>query len=93
MTVPEKRWSRETARNIRAEVSRLPESRDGMTVRQVFDHMPAAGVVANTERDYAQVQRQVLAMRREGTLAWEFIRGASLACLTCGKPLVGEEEP
>ena len=44
-----------------------------MTVRQVFYALTVRGVVAKTEAGYRQVQRQVLLMRREGLLPWEFI--------------------
>jgi hypothetical protein len=58
---------------VRTEVWRLTELYVRMTVRQVFYQLEMAGVVAKTEGGYRQVQRQVLLMRREGLLAWEFI--------------------
>ena len=44
-----------------------------MTVRQVFYQLETAGIVEKTEGGYRQVQQQVLKMRREGLLTWEFI--------------------
>jgi hypothetical protein len=46
---------------------------DRMTVRQAFYALEVAGVVEKTEGGYVQVQRQLLAMRRDGLLAWDFI--------------------
>jgi hypothetical protein len=46
---------------------------DRMTVRQVFYQLEVKGVVQKTEGGYRQVQTQVLAMRRQGLLAWDFI--------------------
>jgi len=44
-----------------------------MTVRQVFYALEVAGVVEKSDGGYRQVQQQVLRMRREGLLPWEFI--------------------
>ncbi len=44
-----------------------------MTVRQAFYALEMAGIVAKTEQGYVQVQRQVLAMRKQGALSWDFI--------------------
>jgi hypothetical protein len=51
----------------------LVERYDRMTVRQCFYQLEVKGVVTKTEGGYRQVQTQVLAMRRQGLLAWEFI--------------------
>jgi hypothetical protein len=63
----------ETARNIRAAVDDLTLRFARMTVRQVFYAVEVAGVVAKTEGGYRQVQKQLVVMRREGLLDWEFI--------------------
>ena len=44
-----------------------------MTVRQTFYALEVAGIVEKTEAGYRQVQKQVLRMRREDILPWEFI--------------------
>jgi hypothetical protein len=63
-----------TAQAIRAAVlDDLVPRYDRMTVRQAFYALEVAGVVEKTERGYVQVQRQLLAMRRDGLLAWDFI--------------------
>lgn len=63
-----------TAKAIReAVLAQLVPSYDRMTVRQAFYALEVAGVVEKTEGGYVQVQRQLLAMRREGLLAWDFI--------------------
>jgi hypothetical protein len=63
-----------TARNIReAILDGLVERYDRMTVRQVFYQLEVKGVVQKTEGGYRQVQAQVLAMRRQGLLDWDFI--------------------
>ena len=46
---------------------------DRMTVRQAFYALEVAGVVEKTEAGYYKVQKQLLAMRREGLLDWSFI--------------------
>jgi hypothetical protein len=62
-----------TAQAIRAAVlDDLVARYDRMTVRQGYA-LEVAGVVEKTERGYVQVQRQLLAMRRDGLLAWDFI--------------------
>lgn len=48
-----------------------------MTVRQVFYALTVLKAVLKTERGYQQVKRQVLAMRRDGTLAWSRIADAT----------------
>jgi hypothetical protein len=49
-----------------------------MTVRQVFYALTVAGIVPKDENaGYRPVQRQVLAMRREGFLGWNFISDAT----------------
>jgi hypothetical protein len=63
----------ETAKAIRAAVGDLTGSYDRMTVRQVFYALETRGVVEKTEGGYRQVQPQVLRMRREGLLDWDFI--------------------
>jgi hypothetical protein len=44
-----------------------------MTVRQAFYALEVAGVVEKTEAGYRQVQQQLVAMRRGGSLDWSFI--------------------
>jgi hypothetical protein len=63
----------ETAKAIRAAVHDLTLSYERMTVRQVFYALEIQGVVEKTEAGYRQVQTQVLRMRREGLLDWDFI--------------------
>jgi hypothetical protein len=63
----------ETALAIRAAVEGLTGRYKRMTVRQVFYQLETAGVVEKTEAGYRQVQKQVLVMRRDGLLDWEFI--------------------
>lgn len=58
---------------IRDAITELTELYERMTVRQVFYKLEMAAVVEKTESGYRQVQRQVLAMRRDGTLSWLFI--------------------
>lgn len=48
-----------------------------MTVRGVFYALTTTGHVPKTEQGYRAVQRQVLAMRREGVLDWDFIADAT----------------
>lgn len=62
-----------TALAIRDAVCELTESFERMTVRQVFYQVETAGIVAKTEAGYRQVQHQVLRMRRDGLLSWDFI--------------------
>jgi hypothetical protein len=58
---------------LRYEISQLEDEYDVMTVRQVFYAMTVRGIVPKTEEAYRRVQRQVLEMRRDGLLPWEFI--------------------
>lgn len=63
-----------TAQAIRAAVlGDLVPRYDRMTVRQAFYALEVAGIVEKTEAGYRQVQRQLLAMRRDGVLGWDFI--------------------
>jgi len=62
-----------TAVGIRDGVAELTGSYDRMTVRQVFYALEVRGIVEKTEKGYGQVQTQVLKMRREGLLDWDFI--------------------
>jgi hypothetical protein len=62
-----------TAQAIREAVGELTHTYERMTVRQVFYKLETLGVVAKTEGGYRQVQTQVLRMRRENLLAWDFI--------------------
>jgi len=63
-----------TAQNIREVVlDDLVDRYERMTVRQVFYALEVAGVVEKTEAGYRQVQNQILAMRRQEILPWEFI--------------------
>lgn len=61
------------AQAIRTAVLDLQDRYDRMTVRQVFYALEVAGTVEKTEGGYRQVQKQVLTMRREELLPWEFI--------------------
>jgi hypothetical protein len=63
-----------TARAIRdAVLEDLLSRYGGMTVRQAFDALEVTGIVEKTENGYRQVQKQLLATRREGLLDWSFI--------------------
>jgi len=62
-----------TALAIRSAVHDLTATYDRMTVRQTFYALEVAGIVEKTEAGYRQVQAQVLRLRREGLLPWEFI--------------------
>src|SRR5215207_2770602 len=62
-----------TAIAIRSAVSELTAKYERMTVRQVFYALEVAGVVEKTVGGYRQVQQQLLKMRREQLLPWEFI--------------------
>ena len=63
-----------TARAIReAVLDDLVGRYERMTARQVFYALEVAGIVEKTDRGYRQVQKQLLAMRREGLLDWAFI--------------------
>lgn len=63
----------ETALGIRDGVAALTGIYDRMTVRQVFYALEVRGVVEKTDGGYRQVQQQVLKMRREGLLGWDFV--------------------
>lgn len=63
----------ETALAIRGAVLGLTSLYERMTVRQVFYALEVQGVVDKTEGGYRQVQQQVLRMRRERMLDWDFI--------------------
>jgi hypothetical protein len=63
----------DTALAIRSTVLDLTDRFERMTVRQVFYGLEVQGVVDKTEGGYRQVQKQVLAMRREDLLPWSFI--------------------
>src|SRR4051794_28375667 len=63
----------EKAKAIRAAVADLTDDYSRMTVRQVFYALETCGVVEKTEAGYRQVQTQVLRMREDGLLDWEFI--------------------
>jgi hypothetical protein len=58
---------------IRAAITDLTEQFHRMTVRQCFYQGETLGVVDKSEGGYRQVQHQVLRMRREGLLGWDFI--------------------
>jgi hypothetical protein len=62
-----------TATAIRDAVNELPGRFDRMTVRQAFYQLETLGIVEKTEGGYRQVQQQILKMRREGLLSWDFI--------------------
>jgi hypothetical protein len=64
----------EKGKAIRAAVQQLRSEYDVMTVRQVFYALMVRGLVPKDEKlGYGPVQRQVLAMREEGVLPFEFI--------------------
>jgi hypothetical protein len=58
---------------LREAILDLTDRFERMTVRQVYYALEVAGVVEKIEEAYKRVQRQVLAMRREGLLDWSFI--------------------
>jgi hypothetical protein len=58
---------------IRDAIDGLWHEQEQMTVRGVFYALTVRGVVDKTEAGYRQVQRQVLLLRREKLLPWEFI--------------------
>lgn len=62
-----------TALAIRDAVIGLTDRFDRMTVRQIFYQLEVAEIVEKSETGYRQVQAQVLRMRREHLLAWDFI--------------------
>ncbi len=62
-----------TARAIREAVLTLPDRYQRMTVRQVFYTLEVDEIVEKSDTGYRQVQKQVLRMRRDGLLPWEFI--------------------
>lgn len=62
---------------IREAIETLQYVHEVMTVRQVFYALTVRGIVDKTEGGYRQVQRQVLLMRREGVLPWDFIADAT----------------
>lgn len=63
----------EHSARIREAVEELRLEHDVVTVRQAFYALTVCGVVEKTEVGYRQVQRQILAMRRDGLLPWSFI--------------------
>lgn len=63
----------ETAIAIREAVNGLQDEYEQMTVRQAFYALTVRGVIEKQEKAYRQVQRQILLMRREGVLPWQFI--------------------
>jgi hypothetical protein len=63
---------------IREAVLELVDEYEVMTVRQIFYALTVRGVVPKHEmRGYDPVQRQVLKMRREGVLPWDFVADAT----------------
>ena len=58
---------------IREAILELPREQRQMTVRGIFYMLTVRGIVDKTEAGYRQVQRQVLLLRRQGELAWEFV--------------------
>jgi hypothetical protein len=58
---------------IRNAILILPDEQERMTVRGVFYKLMSRGIVAKTDGGYRQVQRQVLNLRREERLPWDFI--------------------
>jgi hypothetical protein len=58
---------------IRDEILELPYEQEQMTVRGIFYALTTRGIVEKSEAGYRQVQRQVLLLRREGKLDWNFV--------------------
>jgi hypothetical protein len=59
---------------IREAILDLQDEYQQMTVRQIFYALTVRGIVPKTEAGgYVPVQRQVLALRRQGALPWAFI--------------------
>lgn len=58
---------------IRAAALDLTDRFERMTVRQVFYQLESLGIVEKTEGGYRQVQTQVLKMRVDDELSWDFI--------------------
>ena len=59
---------------IREAVLALQDEFEQMSVRQIFYALTVRGLVPKTEQQgYVPVQKQVLALRRQGFLPWEFI--------------------
>jgi hypothetical protein len=58
---------------LRDAIYDLQYEHDVMTVRQVFYALESRGEIPKTEPGYRAVQRQVLEMRKAGTIPWEFI--------------------
>jgi hypothetical protein len=63
----------EQTRLIREAICALQNEHLVVTVRQAFYALTVRGVVEKTEAGYRQVQRQILVMRRDGLLPWQFI--------------------
>jgi hypothetical protein len=70
---PRRRGLAKKTKLLREAVLELTGHYDRMTVRQVFYALTVAGVVPKTEQGYDSVQRQLVAMRREGELPFDFI--------------------
>jgi hypothetical protein len=62
---------------IREAVDALQYEHSVVTVRQAFYALTVRGIIDKTEAGYRQVQRQILAARREGALPWSFIADAT----------------
>jgi hypothetical protein len=63
---------------IREAVLELTAEYDVMTVRQIFYALTVRGVVPKDENaGYRSVQQQVLKMRRDGLLPWDFVADAT----------------
>jgi hypothetical protein len=58
---------------LREAITELTGRFDRMTVRQCFYQLETAGLVPKSLGGYKRVQRQVLQMRREELLSWDFI--------------------
>lgn len=73
-TNPGGRPRAERTNSIRAAILELPERHERMTVRGVFYALASRGIVPKDDTTgYRPVQRQVLALRREGLVRWGFI--------------------
>jgi hypothetical protein len=71
---PRRRGISQSSRKMRDHILEvLVPAYDRMTVRQVFYQVASVvGLVDKTERGYRRVQRQVLNMRWDGELDWDF---------------------
>jgi hypothetical protein len=62
---------------IRGAIYGALEVNQPMTVRQVFYVLTSAGVILKLEREYGTVKRLLAEMRRDGTVAYEWVADAT----------------